>query len=167
MKRLWSSNICKRAVSHLPVFTGFPAARLAAVLLLACAALFAAPALPGVDGTAHASPGHQGVNFESTDLQGESFTFTQNTQISPLTLPEAHTHWDPEPEIRYSLQGHELPEGSSSASKRLIVQLPEGLSFDATTRMLTGTPTATQEAKNYNYVASATEANNNSSSHEL
>ena len=60
--------------------------------------------------------------------------YTQNDPIVPLQLP--------------SVTG-----GCPSFSYELSPSLPSGLSFDATTRTISGTPTAVQAATNYTYTA--------------
>ena len=61
-------------------------------------------------------------------------TYTQNVRIPTLQLPEA-------------------TDGNEPLTYSLSPALPDGLSFDAATRQLTGTPTSTQAAATYTYRA--------------
>ena len=61
--------------------------------------------------------------------------FTENMEISPMTLPEA-------------------TGGNGTVTYSLTPDLPAGLSFDAATRMLSGTPTEAKPQTTYTYSAS-------------
>ena len=65
----------------------------------------------------------------------EDQAFTQNMEISPVTLPEA-------------------TGGNGTVTYSLAPDLPAGLSFDAATRMLSGTPTEAKPQTTYTYSAS-------------
>ena len=66
-------------------------------------------------------------------LSGTTVVYTQNQPITPLTLPEA-------------------TGGTAPLTYSLSETLPNGLTFDAATRTLDGTPTAAQAAANYTYL---------------
>ena len=68
------------------------------------------------------------LSFGTTDLGATVFTYTAGTAIEPQELPEA-----------------EGGEGDKSYS--VSANLPAGLSFDAATRTITGTPTTAGTAK--------------------
>ena len=87
--------------------------------------------------------GDQMPSFAVTTLANQSYP--QHREITELTLPQA-TGGDGT--LTYSLEG---PSGGA---------LPAGLSFDANTRKLTGTPTATQSATTYTYKVTDSDASN-------
>ncbi len=64
----------------------------------------------------------------------ENQTYTQNTEIATLTLPQASN-------------------GDIPLTYTLTPNAPDGLTFDATNRTLTGTPTTAQRATQYTYTA--------------
>ena len=78
------------------------------------------------------------------DAKIEDQAYTQDEAIDALTLPEAT---DGNGELTYSIS----PE------------LPAGLSFDAATRTLSGTPTQVQEATTYTYTAEDSDDNTEAS----
>ena len=75
----------------------------------------------------------EALTFTTTNVEAQ--TYTKNTAITPLALPEA-------------------TGGTGSITYTLMPHLPTGLEFDATTRMVTGTPTTTTAAAiPYTYTA--------------
>ena len=78
------------------------------------------------------------VSFGNTTIADQ--TWTQHTQISPLTLPAATAS-----------------EGSPTIGYTLSPSLPSGLSFDATSRTISGTPTVPVTNAAYTYTATATD----------
>ena len=107
----------------------------------------------GVDGPAHAwetltnSAGTVAAFRNSTPTFGDetiaNYTYPQNNAITALTLPAAKRG---DGSLSYS-----LTEQNQTAT------LPAGLSFDADSRTLSGTPTALQSAKTYTYTATDTD----------
>ena len=71
-------------------------------------------------------------SFGASTIDDQSYT--QGTQISTLTLPTA-------------------TGGDGTLTYALVGTLPTGLSYNSTTRKLTGTPTATQAATTYTWQA--------------
>ena len=76
------------------------------------------------------------LSFGASTIDNQSYP--KNTAISTLTLPEATASHD-SPTITYTLSP----------------ALPAGLSFDADTRQITGTPSAAAASTQYTYTASA------------
>ena len=71
------------------------------------------------------------ISFGDATIDDQSFSM--NTEIETLTLPEA--------------------TASGSLTYSLSPDLPEGLSFDATARTITGTPTVLADSASYTYSA--------------
>ncbi len=69
--------------------------------------------------------------------------YTQNMPIEPVTLPQASS-------------------GNGDIAYSVTPPLPAGLSFDADTRRITGTPTGFQQVANYTYVATDTDGDTTS-----
>ena len=95
-----------------------------------------------INGTAMSStPADSTPTFGASTISNK--TYVQHREITDLTLPAA-TGGDGT--LTYTLTG---PSGGA---------LPAGLDFNATTRKLTGTPTASQSAMTYTYTATDSDA---------
>ena len=89
------------------------------------------------------------VRDKDGDEDTDTFTITVETDTRPTLATTSNQNWVTSTEVALTLPV--ATNGNLPLTYTLAGDLPTGVSFDATTRKLSGTPSAAQDAKTYTY----------------